>query len=95
VHDDTVGSIPIDLAAKYEVFRGLQALHRPVDLFYYPNDVHQIDLPIGRLANLERNVDWYRFWLQGYEDPDPAKRTQYNRWEALRNAARKTVATGR
>jgi len=29
-------------------------------------------------------VDWLRFWLQRYEDPDPAKADQYKRWRGLR-----------
>jgi len=29
-------------------------------------------------------MDWFRFWLQGYEDPDPAKAEQYKRWGELR-----------
>jgi hypothetical protein len=33
---------------------------------------------------MERNLDWFRFWLQGYEDPDESKRPQYVRWRALR-----------
>ena len=29
-------------------------------------------------------VDLFRFWLQGYEDTDPAKAAQYARWRAPR-----------
>jgi hypothetical protein len=29
-------------------------------------------------------VDWFRFWLKGEEDPDPAKTEQYKRWRELR-----------
>jgi len=29
-------------------------------------------------------VDWFRFWWQGYEDPDPAKAEQYKRWRELK-----------
>jgi len=29
-------------------------------------------------------VDWFRFWLQDYEDPDPAKAEQYKRWHDLK-----------
>jgi hypothetical protein len=28
-------------------------------------------------------VDWFRFWLKGEEDPDPAKSEQYARWREL------------
>ena len=29
-------------------------------------------------------VDWFRFWLKGEEDLDPAKAEQYTRWRELR-----------
>jgi hypothetical protein len=36
------------------------------------------------MASQGLSVDWFRFWLQGYEDPDPAKVEQYKRWRELR-----------
>jgi len=30
-------------------------------------------------------VDWFRFWLKGEEDPDPAKAGQYTRWRKMRD----------
>jgi len=41
------------------------------------------------LESSQRNLDWFRFWLQGYEDPDPDKHQQYVRWHAMKGAARK------
>ena len=49
------------------------------------------------MASQGGSVDWMRFWLQDYEDPDPAKAEQYARWRKLRemqkanDAARGTV----
>ena len=40
--------------------------------------------PWERLTSQQGVVDWWRFWLQGYEDPDPAKADQYARWHTLR-----------
>jgi hypothetical protein len=73
-----------NLAAYNEVLVGLTRLNKPVELYYYPNEQHQPDHPQARIASLQRNVDWYRFWLQDYEEPDPAKKEQYKRWEHLR-----------
>jgi hypothetical protein len=44
-------------------------------------------------------VDWFRFLLHDYEDPDPAKKEQYVRWRGLKkmqedNEAKKAVASG-
>lgn len=59
--------------------------HR-ADLYVFPNETHQKFQPKHKLAAYERNLDWFRFWLQGYEDPDPAKRTQYAHWREMKKA---------
>jgi dipeptidyl aminopeptidase/acylaminoacyl peptidase len=63
----------------------LMRKHR-ADLYVFPNEPHQKFQPRHKLAAYERNIDWFRFWLQGYEDPDPAKRDQYQRWRAMKTA---------
>ena len=83
--DEVQGSIPLNLAVHYEVARGLARLGKPAELYYYPDEIHQPDHPKARLASVQRNVDWYRFWLQGYERPNPEDPEQYKRWERLRN----------
>jgi hypothetical protein len=47
---------------------------------------HNLTNPRMRLLSQGGTVDWFRFWLQGYEDPDPAKAEQYKRWRELRRA---------
>lgn len=58
------------------------------DLYVYPNEPHQKFQPRHKLAAYNRNLDWFRFWLQGYEDADPAKAQQYERWRAMREQLR-------
>jgi len=84
VNNDVPGQIPPTLAARYETFVGLEKLKRPVQLYFFPNQGHQPDAPKARLESLQQNVDWFRFWLQEYEDPNPAKSQQYARWRQLR-----------
>jgi dipeptidyl aminopeptidase/acylaminoacyl peptidase len=81
---DNINMPPISLAQSFEVFAGLSRLNKPVELFYYPNEGHEPDHPRARLASLQRNLDWYRFWLQGYERPNPEDPDQYVRWRKLR-----------
>jgi len=57
--------------------------HR-ADLYVFPNESHQKFQPKHKLAVYERNLDWFRFWLQGYEDPTPSKRARYMRWRVMR-----------
>jgi dipeptidyl aminopeptidase/acylaminoacyl peptidase len=76
---------PINLSSHFELFTGLNRLNKPVELYYYPLEDHTPDHPQARLASLQRNVDWYRFWLQGYERANPEDPDQYKRWESLRD----------
>jgi dipeptidyl aminopeptidase/acylaminoacyl peptidase len=57
--------------------------HR-ADLYVFPNEPHQKFQPKHKLAVYERNLDWFRFWLQGYEDPTLSKKTQYARWRQMK-----------
>ena len=57
---------------------------KPVDLIMLQAGTHVMTNPTQRLASETTNVDWFRFWLKGEEDRDPAKHPQYERWRALR-----------
>lgn len=59
---------------------------RRADLYVFPNEPHQKFQPRHKLAVYERNMDWFRFWLQGYEDPSPEKAGQYMEWRRVRTA---------
>jgi len=56
------------------------------DLYVFPNEPHQKFQPKHKLAAYQRNLDWFRFWLQGHEDPDPQKAQQYGHWREMRAA---------
>jgi dipeptidyl aminopeptidase/acylaminoacyl peptidase len=68
------------------LFTSLEELHKPVELFIYTNELHIKNQPKHRYEIYERNIDWFRFWLQGEKDPSPEKKDQYSRWEKLREA---------
>jgi len=84
VHGELENHAPVALAPYLEVATGLRRLKRPMEMYYYPDEVHQLDHPRALQSTLQRNVDWYRFWLQGYERPNPEDPEQYKRWEHLR-----------
>jgi dipeptidyl aminopeptidase/acylaminoacyl peptidase len=67
-----------------EFLMALKRLGKPVEQIIYPGAPHILSLPSQRRASMERNLDWFRFWLQEYEDPAPGKRPQYLRWRAMR-----------
>jgi dipeptidyl aminopeptidase/acylaminoacyl peptidase len=79
-----VGNGPHGLLGMWQPYVGLRYLHQPVDLIMLNTDEHVVTGPSVRLASQGGSVDWFRFWLQDYEDPDPAKVEQYERWHELR-----------
>ena len=79
-----VGLGPWSLLTMWQPYAGLHYLHKPVDLIMLNTDEHVLTNPAVRMASQGGSVDWFRFWLQDYEDPDPAKAEQYKRWRELR-----------
>jgi hypothetical protein len=82
---DNFSAPPKSLSLKFEIFNGLNRLKKPVEMYYYPYEEHLPRHPLARLASVQRNVDWYQFWLQGYERPNPEDPGQYLRWHKLRD----------
>lgn len=64
------------------------------DMYVFPNETHIKYQPRHKMAVYERNVDWFRFWLQGYEDPDPDKAGQYRIWREMKKSAKHRFGTG-
>ncbi len=82
----------LSLLGEWEPYAGLLLQGKPAELVYIPDGEHILTKSRERLTSQQGAVDWYRFWLKGEEDPDPAKAAQYLRWHALR-AMRDTNAT--
>jgi dipeptidyl aminopeptidase/acylaminoacyl peptidase len=72
-----------------DYFAPLVRSSAPIEMFVYPNESHQKTSPRHKLAVYERNLDWFRFWLQDYVDPDPQKSAQYDRWRSEKQRASK------
>ena len=56
------------------------------ELYVFPDEPHFKFLPKHKLAAYERNLDWFEFWLRGYEDSNPVKKQQYVHWRVMRDA---------
>jgi dipeptidyl aminopeptidase/acylaminoacyl peptidase len=76
---------PGSLLQEWELYSSLHLQDKPVDLIYLPGGEHVLIKPRERVVSEQGTVDWFRFWFQGYEDPNPAKTDQYKRWEHLRD----------
>jgi dipeptidyl aminopeptidase/acylaminoacyl peptidase len=79
-----VGMGPSGVLQMWEPYAALRHLQKPVDLIMLNTDEHVLTNPAVRMASQGGSLDWFRFWLQGMEDPDPVKVEQYRRWRELR-----------
>jgi hypothetical protein len=73
-----------EFIADWRLPRSMENGGRAFEAFIHPNETHIKWQPGHLFAIYNRNLDWFRFWLQDIEDPDPAKAGQYARWRALR-----------
>jgi hypothetical protein len=87
--DNVTAPVLIPVEAKgaitmWQLYKGLRYLKKPVEMVALNTDEHVITNPRERMASQSLSVDWFRFWLQRYEDPDSAKADQYKRWRELK-----------
>jgi hypothetical protein len=75
---------PLGLLGAWDTFAILRRQRRPVELVSLPEESHNAETPLGRYTSQQGSVDWFAFWLNSDEDPDPAKADQYRRWRGLR-----------
>lgn len=74
----------MSLLTDWDWFSGMYQLNKPVDLIYLPDATHILEKPWERMVSQQGDVDWFDFWLRGYEDLDPSKSDQYKHWHELR-----------
>lgn len=70
-----------------ELYARLSNSTSPTELHAFPDEAHIKMQPRHRLAVYRRNLDWFRFWLQGYQEDDLRRAEQYRRWRALSDRA--------
>src|SRR5258708_834870 len=75
---------PPKLIFYWDIYAALRLQGKPVELVYMRSGDHVLTKPLERLASQDITVDWYDFWLNAHEDPNPAKAGQYARWRQLR-----------
>jgi dipeptidyl aminopeptidase/acylaminoacyl peptidase len=85
---------PGSVLQEWELYSALRMQNRPVDFIYFPHGTHIHQRPLERLESQQGNVDWFRFWLEGYEDSDPSKHAQYERWQMLKKTLRHEPTIG-
>jgi hypothetical protein len=61
---------------------------KAIEMQVLPDETHLLTQPVHMLVNFERQLDWFKFWLNHEEDAAPSKRDQYDRWNRLRELTR-------
>ena len=74
----------LSVLSEWEWFAALRRLNKPVEMVVVEEDDHVLQKPWNRIISQQGNVDWFRFWLKGDEDANPAKADQYAHWRQLR-----------
>src|SRR6266545_6454016 len=74
-----------------QYYTSLREHSKPVEMLIYADESHLKNQPKHRYEIYQRNLDWFNFWLQNKEDPDPAKADQYKRWRELKKLKEKNV----
>ena len=71
---DVPGVGPCMLLSQWEAYAGLRRLGKPVEMQWLrrENAVHVLTRPSHRFLSEGSAVDWFDFWLNGREAPDPA-----------------------
>ncbi len=53
------------------------------ELIVYPKTGHNMSRPVQEAESMERNLDWFDYWMLEKTDSSPEKREQYKRWEQI------------
>jgi dipeptidyl aminopeptidase/acylaminoacyl peptidase len=70
--------------ALVKLIRNLADAGKPYDTYVFPAEGHMKWQAAHLYAINRRNLDWFRFWLQDFEDSSPDKSEQYAGWRKLR-----------
>jgi dipeptidyl aminopeptidase/acylaminoacyl peptidase len=76
-----------ELLPATQAFTELREFGKPVEMYVFPDEFHVKSQPVHRLSIYKRSVQWFQFWLEGIEDPNPISQGQYARWRSMREAA--------
>jgi hypothetical protein len=74
-----------EFRASLQFYYALKNRGKPAEMIVFTNEMHTLVEPRHKRVNAERNIDWFRFWLQGYEDGASGKVDQYGRWREMRD----------
>jgi len=66
-----------------EILSSLWRQGVPHEMIIYPKAGHNLTSPIQQLESINRNLDWFDYWMLGKRDSSPTKQDQYTRWKKV------------
>jgi len=66
----------------YDFHAALIDAGRPSELTFFPGETHLFHDVINREIAMRQNIDWFEFWLNGYQEKTEDQ-DQYGRWRKL------------
>jgi hypothetical protein len=57
--------------------------HIPTELVIYPHEAHILYGPRDRAMAMQRNLDWFNYWLLGQRESHPADAGEYKVWKEM------------
>jgi dipeptidyl aminopeptidase/acylaminoacyl peptidase len=73
-----------EAVAGLEMYTGLRREGTPVEFVIYPDESHVFSQPTHRVASMQRNLDWFAFWLLGRAPRPGFDAGRAERWRAMR-----------
>lgn len=65
-------------------YTALREAKVPIDMFVFPGEHHIKWQPAHRLAQYQRSLDWFDYWLKDARPAAYARPRELSHWEALR-----------
>ena len=56
----------------------------PHEMVIYPKTGHNLSSLTLMVESINRNLDWFDYWMLGKKNPDPSTHGQYARWEEMK-----------
>jgi dipeptidyl aminopeptidase/acylaminoacyl peptidase len=70
-----------------QLYRAIHDAGGVAEMYIFPDEGHMVGRePQHQFYRARRSIDWFRFWLQGFEAPDPARGNQYALWRVMRDS---------
>lgn len=76
--------LELDSTSQWEALRRFWDAGRPLEMHVAPDEDHVVFEAYHRRIEYRRNLQWFEYWLQDREAPDPVDPEEYHRWDLMK-----------